>query len=95
MWRCHPDIHAEQTEARPCNFCFGPAKLTAAVYCLHKSLILECCSFAGSGLIAFALTVALVQQSVRGAIEANVKTGGTLFEIDHVRAHISIRMPVS
>ena len=40
----------------------------------------------GSGLIAFALTVALVQQSVRGAIETNVKTGGTLFEIDHVRA---------
>lgn len=39
---------------------------------------------AGSGLIAFALTVALVQQGVRGAIEANVKTGGTLFEIDHV-----------
>ena len=39
---------------------------------------------AGSGLIAFALTVALVQQSVRGAIEANVKTGGVLFEIDHV-----------
>ncbi|CAL5229603.1 g12963 [Coccomyxa viridis] len=41
-------------------------------------------SIAGSGLIAFALTVALVQQSVRGAIEANVKTGGTLFEIDHI-----------
>lgn len=40
---------------------------------------------AGSGLIAFALTVALVQQSVRGAIEANVQTGGALFEIDHVR----------
>ena len=42
------------------------------------------CCIAGSGLIAFALTVALVQQSVRGAIETNVKTGGTLFEIDHV-----------
>lgn len=42
-------------------------------------------SCAGSGLIAFALTVALVQQSVRGAIEANVQTGGSLFEIDHVR----------
>jgi hypothetical protein len=28
--------------------------------------------------------VALVQQSVRGAIEANVQTGGTLFEIDHL-----------
>lgn len=41
-----------------------------------------CCT--GSGLIAFALTVALVQQSVRGAIEANVQTGGTLFEIDHL-----------
>ncbi len=44
---------------------------------------------AGSGLIAFALTVALVQQSVRGAIEANVKTGGTLFEINHVRVPAS------
>ncbi|KAK9908516.1 hypothetical protein WJX75_009020 [Coccomyxa subellipsoidea] len=41
-------------------------------------------AISGSGLIAFALTVALVQQSVRGAIEANVKTGGNLFEIDHV-----------
>ena len=45
----------------------------------------------GSGLIAFALTVALVQQSVRGAIETNVKTGGTLFEIDHVRAFLPAR----
>lgn len=55
---------------------------------------------AGSGLIAFALTVALVQQSVRGAIEANVKTGGTLFEIDHVSTNqaklsrkCNVRMP--
>ena len=47
------------------------------------------CFTAGSGLIAFALTVALVQQSVRGAIEANVKTGGTLFEIDHVRIPVT------
>ena len=52
---------------------------------LSASVADRCSIFAGSGLIAFALTVALVQQSVRGAIEANVKTGGTLFEIDHVR----------
>ncbi len=56
---------------------------------LSESNADRCCFFAGSGLIAFALTVALVQQSVRGAIEANVKTGGTLFEIDHVRTPIS------
>ena len=35
--------------------------------------------------------MALVQQSVRGAIETNVKTGGTLFEIDHVRAFLHAR----
>lgn len=52
---------------------------------VHESRLLIAW-FAGSGLIAFALTVALVQQSVRGAIEANVKTGANLYEIDHVRA---------